>query len=111
MAVVSVRSKVAVNREGNADQSLSRDTIEIHASFKDSDGFFALTRYLQYVRDELKKCHEWAKIGQKRTGSPYLFPWRYVDDSNVETLGFLSKQFEFTLDQSRILDLLTGHTL
>jgi molecular chaperone HtpG len=48
---------------------------------------------------------------EKQTGLPYSFPWRYVDDSNVETRGFLSKQFEFTLDQSRILDLLTGHTL
>jgi len=111
MAVVSVRSKVAVDKEGHADQSLPRDTIEFHASFKDSDGFFALTSYLQYVRDQLRKCHEWAKIGQKRIGLPYEFPWRYVDDSNVETHGFLSKQFEFTLDQARILDLLTGHTL
>lgn len=111
MAVVAVRSKVAVDREGNANQSLDRDTIEIHAAFKDSSGFFALTRYLQYVREQLKKCHEWAKSGQKKTGLAYQFPWRYVDDSNVETQGFLSKQFEFTLDQARILDLLTGHTL
>jgi molecular chaperone HtpG len=111
MAVVSVRSKIALDKEGNADQSLARNTIEVHATFNDSGGFFALTSYLQYVRKELKQCHDWAKAGQKQTGLPYEFPWKFVDDSNVETHGFLSKQFEFTLDQSRILDLLTGHTL
>jgi molecular chaperone HtpG len=43
--------------------------------------------------------------------SRLVFPWRNIDDSNVETEGFLREAFEFTIDQAKILDLLTGHTL
>lgn len=34
-----------------------------------------------------------------------------MDDANVRAEGFLPQQYEFELDQARILDLLTGHTL
>ena len=39
------------------------------------------------------------------------FPWRNIDDTNIETEGFIPETFEFTIDQARILDLLTGRTL
>lgn len=111
MAVVAVKSKVARDQDGQADKSLPRDTILVDAYFTNPGGFFALTRYLQYVRAELRQCHDWAKLGIRETGANYEFPWRYLDDSGIETRGFLNKQFEFALDQGKILDLLTGHTL
>jgi molecular chaperone HtpG len=111
MAVVAVKSKVARDQDGQANKSLPRDTILVDAYFTNPGGFFALTRYLQYVRAELRQCHDWAKLGIRETGSKYEFPWRHLDDSSIETRGFLNKQFEFTLDQAKILDLLTGHTL
>jgi molecular chaperone HtpG len=39
------------------------------------------------------------------------FPWSGVDDSQVEAVGFIPSPFEFQIDQTKILDLLTGHTL
>jgi molecular chaperone HtpG len=111
MAVVTVRSKIALDREGHADPTRPRDTIEVHAFFTNSRGFFALTRYMRYVSSELKHAHDWCRDARSQKGVIHEFPWRYVDDSNIETEGFLSKQFEFTLDQAKILDLLTGHTL
>jgi hypothetical protein len=43
--------------------------------------------------------------------SLYEFPWREIDDRYIETEGFLKEQFVFTIDQEKILNLLTGHTL
>lgn len=111
MAVVTVRSKPALNKEGHADPALPRDTVEIHAFFESPRGFFALTRYIDYVEKQLQMSFEWCREARELKGIPHEFPWRYIDDSTVETEGFLSKQFEFTLDQAKILDLLTGHTL
>lgn len=111
MAVTSVRPKVAVNKDGVPDESLPRDTVEVHAFFKKPNGFFGLTSYLNYAADQLRKTHEWVTLAQKRNASKYGFPWKHVDDSNIETDGFLRQAFEFRIDTPKILDLLTGHTL
>jgi molecular chaperone HtpG len=111
MAVVTVRSKVAVDKEGNANSLLPRDAIEISAFFDNPRGFFALTRYAAYVEKQLKMSFDWCREARQQKGAKHEFPWRYVDDKDIETQGFLSNQFEFTLDQAKILDLLTGHTL
>jgi HSP90 family molecular chaperone len=34
-----------------------------------------------------------------------------IDETSIETEGFIRDTFEFTIDQARIQDLLTGHTL
>lgn len=111
MAVKRVRSKVALDREGNIDSSAPRDTIEIYAYFNHESGFFGLTSYLLYAQDQLRRSYEWAQEANKQHGARHVFPWRYIDDSNIETEGFLKETFEFTIDQAKILDLLTGHTL
>ena len=41
----------------------------------------------------------------------HSFPWRHIDTSRIEAKGFLAQPFQFQIDQARILDLLTGHTL
>jgi hypothetical protein len=110
-AVRAVRPKMGVDVEGNPDKAAPRDTIEIHALFTDPSGFFGLTAYLTYVADELVRCHEWADLAQKTHASEYSFPWRRIDDTQITTKGFLRDKFEFTIEQPRILDLLTGHTL
>lgn len=111
MAVVTVRPKVATDKEGNADPSLPRDAIEINAFFDNPRGFFALTRYIAYVAKQLRASFEWCRDAKQSKGVRHDFPWRYIDETDIETQGFLSSQFEFTLDQAKILDLLTGHTL
>lgn len=111
MAVVAVRSKQGLDKDGNVDPAAPRDTVEVHGYFTEPEGFFALTAYLLYARRELVRSSDWAHLAKKRKGVPHDFPWRDIDDSGLEAEGFINKQFEFTLDQARILDLLTGHTL
>ncbi len=110
-AVTRVRSKFGRNREGEPDENVPRDTIEVFAHFTSIDGFFGLTSYLNYCGQQLQLSFEWRQLAERSQAAVFRFPWRYIDDSNILTEGFLRETFEFTLDQTKILDLLTGHTL
>ncbi|MFT3685879.1 MAG: ATP-binding protein [Phycisphaerales bacterium] len=110
-AVKRVRTKFAKNSEGAIDDSLPRDTIEVFAYFSNPNGFFGLTSYLKYAENQLKQSAAWAADSQKRHGSRFEFPWRQIDDTNIETDGFIKESFAFSIDQTKILDLLIGHTL
>lgn len=111
MAVTCVRPQVGFDKENRPDPNAPRDTIEVHAYFKSEDGFFGLTSYLHYVASQLQRSNGWIENSAKLKGSRHRFPWRRVDDSGIETVGFLRNTYEFTIDQAKILDLLTGHTL
>ncbi len=111
MAVKRVRSQFGRDREGNSDEKAPRDTIEVYAHFTKKDGFFGLTSYLSYANNQIRKSYDWIKEADRREAVRHQFPWRYIDDSKIETENFLSDTFEFTIDQAKILDLLTGHTL
>lgn len=111
MAVKRVRAKWGVNEENQPDENAPRDTVEVYAYFTQEDGFFGLTSYLGYAAEELKKSNEWISQSVKQRLVKHEFPWRRIDDSNIETEGFIRDAFEFTIDQAKILDLLTGHTL
>jgi molecular chaperone HtpG len=111
MAVRNVRSKIGFNRESLPDLDAPRDTIEVFAHFNKEDGFFGLTSYLTYAENEIRKNSNWVEQSSKLFGGGYKYPWRFIDQSNIETEGFLQKTFNFTFDQAKILDLLTGHTL
>jgi len=110
-AVTRVRAQIGRDKDGNSDEKAPRDTIEVHAFFKDENGFFGLTSYLTYVTNQIPKSHEWVQTANRTRGAQHEFPWRYLDDANIETEGFIRDQFKFTIDQAKILDLLTGHTL
>jgi len=110
-AVRSIRPKLTADTEGNLDESLPKNTIEVHAKYANANGFFGLTSYLSYVQDQLKLSNDWITVSTKRYGAKHQFPWRRIDTANIEAVGFLDKPFEFTLDQGKILELLTGHTL
>lgn len=111
MAVKRVRAKLGVNEEGQLDEDAPRDTVEVHAFFTQEDGFFGLTSYLGYAAEQLKKSNEWISHSIRQRLAKHEFPWRRIDDTNIETEGFIRDAFEFTIDQAKILDLLTGHTL
>jgi len=111
MPVISVRPKPGVDKEGDVDPSAPMDTIEVSGLFDEPQGFFSLTAYLAYAGKELRRSNEWAELAKKRKSVTYDFPWRVIDDSGLEADGFINRQFEFTLDQAKILDLLTGQTL
>lgn len=110
-AVRHVRPQPKGNRSGEVSRDIQSDTIEIYADFKSADGFFGLTAYLLYAEKELQKSYELAEKSKKVTPNKFSFPWRYIDDRHIKAEGFLPRKFGFELDQERILDLLTGHTL
>jgi molecular chaperone HtpG len=94
-----------------SDARVVRDTIEVHATFKEAEGFFGLTSYLNYAARQLVQTFNWSRENQASGASNYLFPWRKMDTTHIEARGFVAEPFEFTIDQAKILDLLTGHTL
>lgn len=110
-AVRNIRPANGLDREGNASATAQPDTIEVFARFENSDGFFGLTSYLSYAKKQLELCQDALKKSEKLLPFPPKFPWKYIDDSGVEAVGFMTKSFGFELDQKKILDLLTGHTL
>lgn len=110
-AVTSVRAQLGKDKDGNLDSQAPRNTIEVFAFFEREDGFFGLTSYLKYVRDELKISYDWSQAARLTQSVKLDFPWRWLDDQHIEAKNFLPKPFVFTIDETRILDLLTGNTL
>ena len=110
-AVTGVFPKPGRDKEGVVDDSVQPNVVSVHAKFYNANGFFGLTSYLSYAQKQLsysRECVEKANSGIK---NKLLFPWSDIDDSEVEAVGFIPHPFEFKIDQKRILDLLTGHTL
>lgn len=110
-AVRNIRAAKGRDKDGNISDAVQPDTIEVFATFNNSDGFFGLTSYLTYARKQLELCQDALKASERHHANPPLFPWKKIDDSGVEAVGFLTRSFGFELDQDKILDLLTGHTL
>jgi hypothetical protein len=111
MAVRAVKSVWGLDSEKNRSATAPRDTIAVFAKFTDGDGFFGLTSYLRFAAKQLRKSHEWIQRSNVANGLNYQFPWKYIDTSRIEAKGFLTQTFQFSLDQTKVLDLLTGHTL
>ena len=113
-AVKAITAQSKRDGEGNIDEAIEKDTIEITAYFSGSDtadAYFGLSSYLQYVKKELAVCNKIAKKAKKQEGSKYDFPWKNIDEHNITTEGFEAKKLEFTIEQDNILKLLVGHTL
>jgi hypothetical protein len=110
-AVRAVVPLKGIDKEGIPSDSAPQDTISVHATFTDENGFFGLTSYLKYAADQLRKNYDWAQRSNSNKGTKYYFPWRVIDTTRVEARGFLTEPFQFTIDQEKVLDLLTGHTL
>jgi hypothetical protein len=111
MAVKRVRAKKGLNRDNQLDDDAPKDTIEIFANFNDKSGFFGLTSFLIFVENQLQLSYTWVKEANQSQAAKHQFPWRFINDDNIKTEGFIPSTFEFTFDQAKILDLLTGHTL
>lgn len=110
-AVKTIRPQIKKNKEGIVDESIPKDTFEIIALFEEEKGFFGLVSYINYANKQLKDNNRYNEVASKLFGNTFKYPWRNIDDSNIETKDFEKRQFEFVLDQTKILDLLVGHTL
>lgn len=108
-AVRTVRARTPVVDESG--KTHVADTIEIHATFKEPEGYFGLTAYLLYAGAQIAQTHRWAEESLRGGAVGYEFPWRLIDTDQIKARGFVAEQFQFSLDQGKILDLLTGHTL
>jgi molecular chaperone HtpG len=106
--VKGIFPKEAIDKDGKPTES---DTISVYAKFDNENGFFGLTSYLAYAAKQLAYTYSCVQKANANTAKKLEFPWRKIDDSNVEAVGFIPTPFEFQIDQAKILDLLTGHTL
>ena len=109
--ITTVRSKAARDKEGIVRPELPRDTIEVHGRFSNQDAYFGVTRYLKYAEAQLGLCYAWARDSTQLHGTFHAFPWRNIDPSFIEAEGYDASPLRFEIDQERILNLLTGHTL
>lgn len=109
-AVKTIRPQ-SKKKEGMTDDSIPKDTFEVIAYFEDEKGFFGLISYLNFANKQLKENYKYNEYSNKQNGLNFEYPWRSIDDSSIETKDFEKRQFEFILDQTKILDLLVGHTL
>lgn len=114
-AVRAIAPQPRRNDEGNIDESLEKNTIEVTAYFNGADtaeAYFGLSSYLKYTQSELQKCNTIVTRAKRTEGTAdYDFPWKQINDSKIITEGFETKKLQFTLDQENILRLLVGHTL
>jgi molecular chaperone HtpG len=109
--VKNVRPKVALDEQGDASATHLSDTIEVFATFTEDNAYFGLTSYLRYASTQLESTYDTLQKARKLTPRKYEFPWRQIDDTNVQVEAALRRPFGFEIDQDKILDLLTGHTL
>lgn len=109
-SVRGVFPRPVLNAEGEKtdDQPFA---VAVYAKFDNENGFFGLTSYLRYASAELRRSYNVISKTSPSLMRKYSFPWREIDDSQVEASGFIPHPFEFKIDQAKILDLLTGHTL
>lgn len=109
--VKRIRPKILSDREGNANAGIQSDTIEVFATFHEENAFFGLNAYLRYAAEQISATYRVLQKHKGGTAKPYTFPWKFLDESNIQVEGFVQKPFGFEIDQEKILDLLTGHTL
>lgn len=110
-SVNNIRPQKKKNSEGEIDNNLQKDTFEVTALFEKETGYFSLIAYLNYAKKELLNSYNLNEKAKKTEASTYEFPWKNIDDSKIQAKDFEKRQFEFILDQNKILDLLVGHTL
>ncbi len=110
-AVKGIFPKPVTDRSGSANPAIQPDTISVFAKFNNENSFFGLTSYLAYAEKQLAYSYQCVLKANAQTTNKLEFPWRAIDDSSVEAVGFIPTPFEFQIDKTKILDLLTGHTL
>ena len=110
-AVKGVFPKPAFDKSGIVNKDVQPDTVTVFAKFDNENGFFGLTSYLAYAAKQLAYSYSCVQNANLLTVNALEFPWRKIDDSEVKAVGFIPHPFEFQIDQTKILDLLTGHTL
>ena len=86
----AVRAIVPQNRrneEGNVDNNLEKNTIEVTAFFdgpETAEAYFGLSAYLKYAQSELIKCKAIVTKAKRTEGTVnYSFPWEKIDETHI----------------------------
>lgn len=109
--VSGVFAKPMVDAEGNVDNQKQSDTLAVSGYFEDEKGYFALMEYLQYARRQLQQSFRTNEKAKKKFSTTYDFPWKDINDEEIDAKDFEKRQLVFSVDQQKILDLLVGETL
>jgi molecular chaperone HtpG len=110
-AVRMVRAMAARDSDSNVDLKLPSGSIEIFATFRDQRGYFGLSALLEYAERQIRTSFDLMQATRVQEGVEHKFPWRRIERKNINAEGFIKRPFRFEIDQFKILDLLTGHTL
>ncbi|MEE1124590.1 MAG: ATP-binding protein [Acutalibacteraceae bacterium] len=94
------------NRSGNF--RIANNTIIYNATYDDPNIEHKLNDYLKWVKQELNDCTEYLS---KFAGNWNNFRFPYRVEQNVERIGYKSDDFKLTMNQDRIIELLTGENL
>lgn len=109
--VSAVYAKSMVDADGNVDNQKQSDTLAVSGYFEDEKGYFALMEYLQYARRQIQQSFRINEKAKKKYATTYEFPWKEINDEEVDAKDFEKRQLVFSVDQQKILDLLVGETL
>lgn len=97
------------NQAGEFEKHVVGNAIRYTATYDHPEKEQKVRRYLDLVEKELGYCGE--ELSQTASHWQTLsLPWR-IDDTDVIRQGYTAKKFCMTMDQDRILDLLTGENL
>ena len=71
---------------------------------------YSIRDFLDWIDDELINCKKLQKLCCKKWQQEFPFP-RSVSRDGIVSVGYVSDKFMLTMDQTRILELLTGENL
>ena len=97
------------NQAGTFDETIVNDVISYYAEYDNPQQEQNIQEYLDWVAQELKHCAE--ELAQ--TGSDWRslrLPYRINTDGVVRN-GYAAGKFCMTMDQDKVIDLLTGENL
>ncbi len=91
-------------------QTPSRDEIIFSAVCKEPGEEYSIRDFLDWVDNELINCKKLQILCQKNWQREFPFP-QSVSGDGITSDGYVSDKFMLTMDQNRILKLLTGENL
>ena len=96
------------NKSGSFKIENNNDDLLYNAQCDDPNIENGIHSYLNWVEDELNNCR---KILNRLSDRWKKFSLPYLKEPNIERNGYESGNFNLTMDQDRIIELLTGETL
>lgn len=88
----------------------SGDNLVFSAECNEPGEEYSIRDFLDWIDDELNNCKKLQRLCYKKWQQEFPFPYSISKDSII-SVGYVSDKFMLTMDQTRILELLTGENL